>query len=383
MKTIIRFTAFGLMAVAVATAQDFRTATVVGIVTDSTGASVANANVTLTNAGTNVATKGKSNNEGSYYVPFQIPGNYRLEVEAPGFRRFHQTGFSLNAGETHRMNVELALGALSEQVTVMAEASLLNTNNAIVGGITNAKEIHDTPIPQSKPQHFLYYQMGAQANNDGSYHILGQPEQQMAYTIDGVTAKQALGKALGDTNTLITPPVDSLQEAQVFNQFSTNTPFEDHNFNSTLSGSIVIPKVDDGRNKTFFFLGYRLDYDHETNFATVSVPTQDELNGDFSFGGVGLPIYDPKSIVCGAADGCANGTGYTATAFTGKIIPTHHGGFADGPDGRDHSPHGGAVQSGQSLHAPRGFRVESEAEGGAARFVWRVHAGRGAAAWPG
>lgn len=216
MKTIIRFTAFGLMAVAVATAQDFRTATVVGIVTDSTGASVANANVTVTNAGTNVATKGKSNNEGSYYVPFQIPGNYRLEVEAPGFKRFQQTGFSLNAGETHRMNVELALGALSEQVTVMAEASLLNTDNAIVGGITNAKEIHDTPIPQSKPQHFLYYQMGAQANNDGSYHILGQPEQQMAYTIDGVTAKQALGKALGDTNTLITPPVDSLQEAQVF-----------------------------------------------------------------------------------------------------------------------------------------------------------------------
>ncbi len=367
MKTIIQFTAFGLMAVAVATAQDFRTATVVGIVTDSTGASVANANVTLTNAGTNVATKGKSNNEGSYYVPFQIPGNYRLEVEAPGFKRFQQTGFSLNAGETHRMNVELALGALSEQVTVMAEASLLNTDNAIVGGITNAKEIHDTPIPQSKPQHFLYYQMGAQANNDGSYHILGQPEQQMAYTVDGVTAKQALGKALGDTNTLITPPVDSLQEAQVFttgipaeighsaggaynlttksgtndlhfsaeeryinkawlhrqvfNQFSTNTPFEYHNFNSTLSGPIVIPRIYDGRNKTFFFLGYRLDYDHETNFATVSVPTQDELNGDFSFGGAGLPIYDPRSIVCGAAAGCANGTGYTATAFTGTIIP--------------------------------------------------------------
>ena len=69
----------------------------------------------------------------------------------------------------------------------------------------------------------MYYQEGAQANNDGTYHILGQPETQMSYTLDGVTAKQALGKALGDTNTLITPPVDTLQEAQVF---TTGIPAE-------------------------------------------------------------------------------------------------------------------------------------------------------------
>jgi len=108
---------------------------------------------------------------------------------------------------------------------------------------------------------------------------------------------------------------------QIFNQGATNTPFEYHNFNSTLSGPIVIPKLYDGKNKTFFFLGYRLDYDHETNYATVSVPTQAELNGNFSFNGVGLPVYDPKTITCAAASGCANGTGYTATAFPGNVIP--------------------------------------------------------------
>jgi hypothetical protein len=348
-------------------AQDLRTATLLGTVTDSSGAAVTNALITVINVDTNVASKGMSNVEGSYYVPFLIPGNYKLQVEAAGFKRFERTGFGLNAGETPRIDVELVVGAVNEKVTVFAEASLLATDNAVLGGITNAKEIHDTPIPQSKPQHFMYYQMGAQANNDGTYHILGQPEQQLSYTLDGVTAKQALGKTLGDTNTLITPPVDSLQEAQVFttgipaeighaaggaynlttksgtnelhfsaeeryinkawlhrqvfNQFATNTPFEYHNFNTTLSGPIVLPKIYDGRNRTFFFLGYRFDYDHETNYATVSVPTPEELNGDFNFGGVGLPIYDPKTITCGAANGCANGTGYTASPFANKQIP--------------------------------------------------------------
>ncbi len=365
MKTLF---AVAILVSAFVSAQDLRTATLVGNISDASAAAVGGAHVVVTNIDTNIVTRSRSNAEGAYYVPFLIPGRYRFEVEAAGFKRFQQSGLVLNAGETPRINVELVVGAVSDEIKVTAEASLLATDNAVVGGITNAKEIHDTPIPQSKPQHFMYYQMGAQANNDGSYHVLGQPEQQMSYTIDGVTAKQAMGKALGDTNTLITPPVDSLQEAQIFttgipaeighaaggaynlttksgtnelhfsaeeryinkawlhrqifNQFATNTPFEYHNFNATISGPIVLPKLYNGRNKTFFFLGYRLDYDHETNFATVSVPTKEELGGDFSFGGLGLPIYDPKSITCAAAS-CANGTGYTATPFAGKIVPAN------------------------------------------------------------
>jgi Carboxypeptidase regulatory-like domain len=367
MKKLTLLVALSLGAACLSFAQDLRTATLVGNVTDSSGAAIAGAAVEVTNVDTNVATRSKTNEQGAYYVPFLIVGNYRLQIEASGFKKFEQLGLILNAGETPRVDVRMEVGAITDEVMVTAQAPLLSTDNAVVGGLTTGKEIHETPIPQSKPQHFMYYQEGAQANNDGTYHILGQPEQQLSYTLDGVTAKQALGKVLGDTNTLITPPVDSLQEAQVFttgipaeighsaggaynlttksgtnelhfsaeeryinkdwlhrqvfNQLATNTPFEYHNFNATLSGPVYIPKIYNGRNKTFFFFGYRLDYDHETNFATVSVPTQAELNGDFSFGGVGLPIYDPKSITCTVATGCANGTGYTATKFPGNIIP--------------------------------------------------------------
>jgi hypothetical protein len=367
MKSLILCAALLSMAATLSFAQDLRTATLVGTVTDASGATVANADVTATNVDTQVVTRGKTNDTGAYYLPFLNVGNYHLVIEAPGFKKYDQTGLILNAGETPRVDVKLEVGAVTEEVKVSAQAALLETDSAVVGSVTNSKEIHDEPIPQSKPQHFMYYQEGAQANNDGTYHILGQPETQMSYTLDGVTAKQALGKVLGDTNTLITPPVDTLQEAQVFttgipaeighsaagayalttksgtnelhfsaeeryinkdwlhrqvfNQGATNTPFEYHNFDATLSGPIVIPKLYNGKNRTFFLLGYRLDYDHETNFATVNAPTTAELNGNFTFGGIGQPIYDPKTITCGLAAGCASGTGYTSTVFPGNAIP--------------------------------------------------------------
>jgi Carboxypeptidase regulatory-like domain len=349
-----------------ASSQDIRTATLVGTVTDASGSVVPNVAVSATNVDTQVVTHGVTNEDGAYYLPFLNVGNYRLTLEAPGFKKYERSGLLLNAGENPRVDVKLEVGAVGETVAVTASAPLLATDSAVVGSITDAKEIHDTPIPQSKPQHFMYYQEGAQANNDGTYHILGQPETQMSYTLDGISSKQALGKVLGDTNTLITPPVDTLQEAQVlttgipaeighsaagayslttksgtnevhfsaeeryinkdwlhrqiFNQGPTDTPFEYHNFNATLSGPLVIPKIYNGKNKTFFLLGYRLDYDHETNYATVSVPTVAELGGNFSFNGLGQPIYDPKTIACGAAS-CANGTGYVATPFPGNVIP--------------------------------------------------------------
>ncbi|HEY2404050.1 MAG TPA: carboxypeptidase-like regulatory domain-containing protein, partial [Steroidobacteraceae bacterium] len=203
--------------------QDIRTATLVGTVTDSSGAVLSNAAVTATNVDTQVVTRSLTNDEGAYYLPFLNVGNYRLTVEAPAFKRYEQSGLVLNAGQNPRIDVKLEVGSVSDTIKVTASAPLLETDSAVVGGITNAKDIHDTPIPQSKPQHFMYYQEGAQANNDGTYHILGQPETQMSYTLDGISAKQAIGKVLGDTNTLITPPVDTLQEAQVL---TTGIPAE-------------------------------------------------------------------------------------------------------------------------------------------------------------
>jgi hypothetical protein len=281
-------------------AQDVRTATLVGAVTDASGAVVPNAAVTITNTGTQVASRLITDSEGAYRAPFLAIGSYELRVEAAGFKRYGRTGITLNAGETPRLDVVLEVGAVTDEIKVTAAAPLLATETAVVGSLQDAKTIHDTPMIQSKPQHVMYYMEGAEAMNNGTYHILGQPEQQLGVSIDGASTKQSIRSALGETNTLITPPVDSIAEAQVwttgipaevghaaggsyalvtksgtndlhfsaeeryinkdflhsgyFQQVRQDSPFEYHNFDATLGGPVRLPKIYDGRNKTFFFL---------------------------------------------------------------------------------------------------------------------------------
>ena len=217
----------------------------------------------------------------------------------------------------------------------------------------------------------MYYMEGAAcASNSGVCMVVGQPSANLDYTVDGAQSKQSVRTVLGEANTMVTVPMDSIAEAQVWSTgipaekghtsggaFNVTTKsgtnelhfaaeeriimkpwidrqyfqqsvanlssayFEYHNFDATLGGPIVIPKVYDGRNKTFFFFGYRFDYDHESNSSTTSTVDQGMLAGNFAFGGLGYPIYDPKSITCTAAAGCPGSTGWTATPFPGNQIP--------------------------------------------------------------
>lgn len=361
------------MALAVATlsfAQDSRTGTLVGTITDSAAATVAKAAINVTNVETKVVSHGETTAEGNYYIPFLNIGAYELTVEAAGFKKFLRSGITLQAGSTIRIDIQLEVGALTQQVEVTAASPLLATDSAAVGGLDDAKKVRETPMLQSKPQHLMFYMQGASAMNDGSYHILGQPPALINYTLDGASVKQSVRSEIGEVNTSITPPVDAIEEAQVwttgipaevghaaggaynmvlksgtnqlhfaaeeryihkdfiyrsyFQQSVANiatAPFEYHNFDAVLGGPVVIPKVYDGRNKTFFFLAYRLDYDHEANTSTTSTPDPGMLSGSFSFGGLGYPIYDPKTIACANAGGCASGTGWTAAPFPANQIP--------------------------------------------------------------
>jgi hypothetical protein len=351
-------------------AQDIRTATLVGTVTDASGSAVPNAQVTVVNVQTKVETHGQTTPEGDYYVPFLNIGQYEARVEAPGFMKFVRTGLILEAGSTVRVDAKLEVGATTQTVEVTAATPLLATDDAVVGGLDDAKKIEESSMLQSKPQHLMYYMEGAYSDNGGTYHILGQPATLINYTVDGANAKQSIRTAIGETSTSLTVPVDAVAEAQVwttgipaeighsaggtynmvlksganqlhwsaeeryinkdfvdrayFQQSVANlatAPFEYHNFDTALSGPIVIPKVYDGRNKTFFLLAYRLDYDHEANVSTTSTPDQGMLTGNFAFGGLGYPIYDPKSIACTLAAGCPSSTGWSATPFPGDQIP--------------------------------------------------------------
>ena len=351
-------------------AQDVRTGTLVGLVTDATGAAVANAQVDVVNVQTKVETHAKTTSDGNYYLPFLNLGEYEVTVEVSGFKKYVRTGIILQAGSTMRIDVPLEVGASNQQIEVTATSPLLVTDSAVVGSSSDAKKVQETPINESRPTFAMYYMEGTSCGS-GSCTVLGSSSNYIDFTIDGAQSKQSVRSPVAEANTMVTVPIDAIAEAQVW---STGTPaekghtaggafnvvtsggtelhfaaeeryinkdfidrayfqqsvanlssagFEYHNFDADLGGPVYIPKVYDGRNKTFFFLGFRFDYDHEANSSTTSTVDQGMLGGNFSFGGLGYPIYDPeKHQVHGGGRLPLVPPGWTATTpFSGNQIP--------------------------------------------------------------
>src|SRR6202049_4740298 len=125
---------FGILC-SIAPAQDTRTATLVGAVTDASGLPISGAVVVVTNTDTAFVSRSQTNDEGSYYVPFLAAGPYELRIESAGFKRYVRSGIALHAGETPRVDVQLEVGAVTETLMVTASSPLLNTENAISGSL--------------------------------------------------------------------------------------------------------------------------------------------------------------------------------------------------------------------------------------------------------
>jgi outer membrane receptor protein involved in Fe transport len=319
-------------------AQQTGTATLVGTVSDSTGARVPAAKVTVVNVDTSFRFETQASSLGEYYVPYLSPGSYRITVEAPGFKRFLREGVALRTGETPRIDVVLEVGATSEEVTVTAAAPLLATENAVAGAIVEHKTIADLPISQKRNSKLLLY--FPEANPSSGYHVMGQRQRAVGYTLDGVNGKvPGTGVAFGVNDSLNTT-LDALEQAKItttgmsaalghsaggslavvfksgtnelhgsanelfvgnrmvqrafLQEVPTTSSTSFHELDFTAGGPLVIPKLYNGKNKTFWFLAESQHMEHGDFPGTArTVPSEDMLNGDFSFGGIGLPIYNP------------------------------------------------------------------------------------------
>ena len=193
LRLIAKLAATFFFVASFASAQDTRTATLVGAVTDSTGSVVPGAAVTVTNVETAVVSKGVTSSEGTYYVAFLAAGAYDLTVEAAGFKKHVQSGLVLRAGETPRVDLQLEIGAVSESVRVSATNPLLETETATVGEIVGAKSLIQMTIQQLKPQRILYYMAGVMPV--GGYHILGQNESNWASPSTASAERPASGRS--------------------------------------------------------------------------------------------------------------------------------------------------------------------------------------------
>src|SRR5437016_1680433 len=147
MKTFVLLVTFLLVAFA-AYGQTTGAATIVGTVSDSTGALVPGAKVTVVNMETGFTFDGRTNNEGYYYVPYLRPGIYNITIEAQGFKKYVREGIELRTNDQPRIDVKLDVGSLAEAVEVKAETPLLETETAVTGGIMEGGTVVKIPIMQ-------------------------------------------------------------------------------------------------------------------------------------------------------------------------------------------------------------------------------------------
>src|SRR5262249_6243108 len=135
----------GLLCASMLWGQAAGTATLVGSVTDSTGAVLLGAKVSVVNIGTSFVAESVTNAEGSYYTPYLAPGTYRLTVEAAGFKKYVREGIVVRTGETPRVDVQLEVGAVTEAVNVSAAAPLLETETSTSGAVLDGDLLVKVP----------------------------------------------------------------------------------------------------------------------------------------------------------------------------------------------------------------------------------------------
>jgi hypothetical protein len=194
-----------------------------GVVTDPSGAAVPNAQVTLTNTATNTVRTAVTGSDGAYAFTEVQPGTYTLTVEAQGFRKYERRNLVLQVSLPATVNVRLEIGAVSQVVSVTAEAPLLNRTDASLGQTMGSLEIQELPLEARNVPQLLSLQPGVvytsdradiDVNNDTrSGAVNGERSDQSNITLDGVSVNDEFNRYAFTSVLPIT--VDSLQEFRV------------------------------------------------------------------------------------------------------------------------------------------------------------------------
>lgn len=336
----------------------------VGTVTDTTGAIISGANVEVKNTATGISHSAMTGAQGSYSFVNLIPGDYSVTVTKQGFQSTTKRGIDVQIGGTVRANLALSVGNVSQTVTVTASQAALQTESASLGGVVEGRQIQEAPLNGRNVNNLLDFipgvvpgggTQGSTMANGGSgnfqaggqtqviaynnYQIGGGFSGQSIFYIDGM--KQNIAE--NNVNPLV-PTQDAVQEFRVstnnvsaefggFNggvvQISTksgtnhfhgnvyeyfrNTALDANDWFSNHEGLGKSPLHQNQyganvggpilRNKAFFFFSWEHESLISASPINATVPTTAELNGDFS--NDPQIIYNPE----------------TGKPFVGNIIP--------------------------------------------------------------
>ena len=211
---------FAALLIAAAPAQaQVDAGSILGTITDQTGAVIAGASVTLTNEGTAANLTTESGPDGSYkFSPVKI-GSYKLDITSKGFEPVTAKGVVVNIGVNVVQNFTLKPGNVTQSIEVTAAAPLLESHIAAVGQVTDAKVVNDLPL---NGRNFTFLaQLGAGVNTPqadtrgnaatGAFSANGLRPAQNNYLLDGIDNNSDTVDFLNGTNFVVLPPVDAVQ----------------------------------------------------------------------------------------------------------------------------------------------------------------------------
>lgn len=312
------------------------TGALLGTVTDSSGAAVPQAKVTLTNIQTGVVTDSTTNQSGNYAFRGLLPGFYKITVQAPGFSTFEETQIPVQVAQSNTRDVQLTIGQTKTALTVTAPTVAIQTASASLGEVIGEHLVRDLPLNGRNFTQLLTLTAGAASPStagswgnpqSGTYivpSINGQDPQSTQWLLDGSNNSSNFSGGIS-----VAPIVDNIQEFKVVshsdsveyggvlggfvdvvtksgtNQFQgvawdflrndkldarnpflpSVNPLKQNQFGGNLGGPIK-------RNRAFFFGSYQGLREHIGSTALYLVPTPAMENGDFTGQ---QPLYDPYS----------------------------------------------------------------------------------------
>ncbi len=351
-----------LLFAAVAIAAHGQTGQITGQITDPTGTSVPAAEVAVTNIDTGIKRQTLTNEQGYYTAPLLSPGNYELTVQKPGFKAVTRPGIKLDVAQTARVDIALPLGEVKDSVTVVSEAPILSSESAAIGQVIGSKKILDLPLNGRDFTQLATLVPGAISRGTNAsleapaISVNGSRNSKTVFMVDGGSVSSqyfdvasvvpsvdaiaefsvqsnAFAAENGQGTAIITASLRSgtnqihgsmyeflrnqvLDARNFFNSTAVRPPVKQNQFGFTLGGPLSLPKIYNGKDRTFLFGDFDGTRIRRALTFNNAVPSAAMRRGDFSE--LRTSLIDPLSI---RNDPDRPGQTLRA-AFAGNLIPT-------------------------------------------------------------
>lgn len=358
-STVLRVTTLLLPLVA---SSQVISSSIVGNITDTTGAAVAGATVTVTSVSTSAVRTGNADSSGAYVFPQLPPGDYRLSATHPGFKRYEVPSVNLPVSQTLRVDMALVVGDVSEQVEVTATAPLLESETSSLGQVVSGQNIVELPLNGRNFMQLANISSGVvpaynarsatitnqSGRSDMAVHISGGRGDTNSYLVDGVETrsswfnspsvllsvdaiqefkidKNLFSAEYGQGSGLVSMVSksggntfhgslfeflrnDRLDAANFFDNYFDNrkAPFRQNQFGATAGGAVV-------NNKLFYFGNWESLRSRRSSTLSALVPTPAQLSGDLN--GLTSTRLDPATGAAAIIDP------QTGAPFPGNRIP--------------------------------------------------------------